>query len=142
MLATVDMGSVRAEIEQNRAERAQSEEIQPPDRALTHQEKVEAFLDQALKPNPSREEQQTQNPTEGRIARSRQSAPSSGRKSPTARDASDAPESRPSVKRQLEEIRREQRKTAETPSKKPRQKTQEHNPPKKKRNRPKKEERT
>ena len=55
-LATVDMGSVKAEIEQNRAERGQSEEMQVPDRALTHQEKVEAFLDQALRPNPTKEQ--------------------------------------------------------------------------------------
>ena len=141
-LATVDMGSVKAEIEQNRAERGQSEEMQVPDRALTHQEKVEAFLDQALRPNPTKEQQQTQNPTEGRIARSRQSEPSSRRKSPTARDASDAPERRPSVKRQLEEIRQEQRKTAGASRPKQRQQTQEHHQPKKKRNRQKREARS
>lgn len=141
-LATVDMGSVKAEIEQAREQRAQSEGMQPPDRALTHQEKVEVFLDEALKKNPTKEEQQTQNPTEGRIARSRQSEPSSKRRSPTARDVSDEPERRPSVKKQLEEIRMEQRKTAEASREKPREQTQEHHPPKRKRNRHKKEERS
>ena len=111
-LATVDMGSVKAEIEQNRLGRVQEETLQVPDRTMTHQEKVEAFLDQTLKPNPTKEEQQTQNPTDGRIAKSRQSEPSSKRKSPTARDASDVPERRPSVKKQLEEIKQEQKKTA------------------------------
>lgn len=141
-LATVDMGSVRAQIEQNRAERSKNEQITPQDRAMTHQEKVEAFLDQALKPNPTKEKQQTQNPTEGRIARSRQSEPFSKRKSPIARDVSDEAEKRPSVKKQLEEIRQEQRKKAEASKTKERQNTQEHRPPRRKRRRQKKEERS
>ena len=139
-IATTDLATARGEIV--KANEEKNSDRPEPDRHTTEKDKDEAFVDAMLAKQPNKEEAQTQNPTEGRIARSRQSAPSSGRKSPTARDASDAPESRPSVKRQLEEIRREQRKTAETPSKKPRQKTQEHNPPKKKRNRPKKEERT
>lgn len=139
-IATTDLATARGEIV--KANEEKNSDRPEPDRHTTEKDKDKAFVDAMLAKQPNKEEAQTQNPTEGRIARSRQSAPSSGRKSPTARDASDAPESRPSVKRQLEEIRREQRKTAETPSKKPRQKTQEHNPPKKKRNRPKKEERT
>ena len=101
-LATVDLGSVQTEIEQDRADRAQADAIEPPERAMTHKEKVEAFLDEILKPNPTKEEQQTENPTEGRIARSRQSGPSSEKKSPTARDASEVTERRPSVKKQLD----------------------------------------
>ena len=139
-LATVDLGSVQTEIEQDRADRAQAEAVQPPERAMTHQEKVEAFLDEILKPSPTKEEQQTENPTEGRIARSRQSEPSSEKKSPTARDDSDLPERRPSVKKQLEEIRQEQRKTAE--ASRPQEQTHEHKHPKKKRNRHHKEERS
>ena len=129
--------SVKAEIEQNRAERGQNEEMQVPDRALTHQEKVEAFLDQALRPNPTKEQQQTQNPTEGRIARSRQSEPSSKRKSPTVRDASEEPEKRPSVKKQLDEIRKEQKNKAGNSRTNQRQPVNEHKAPKKKRNRSK-----
>ena len=139
-LATVDLGSVQTEIEQDRADRAQADAIEPPERAMTHQEKVEAFLDEILKPNPTKEEQQTENPTEGRIARSRQSEPSSEKKSPTARDDSDLSERRPSVKKQLEEIRREQRKTAEA-ARQP-ERLQEHIPPEIKRNRHHKEERS
>ena len=141
-LATVDMGSVKAEIEQERAERGQAEEQAPPERAMTHQEKVDAFLDEALKPNPTKEEPQNTNPTEGRIARSRQSEPFSKRKSPIARDVSDEAEKRPSVKKQLEEIRQEQRKKAEASKTKERQNTQEHRPPRRKRRRQKKEERS
>ena len=136
-LATVDMGSVKAQIEQERASRPKADSITAPERRMTHQEKVEAFLDEALKPNPSREGPQTQNPTEGRIARSRQSGPSSEKKSPTARDASEVTERRPSVKKQLEEIRRDQKKTAETSKPKGRQEIQEHKPPKKKKNKAK-----
>ena len=128
----MDMGAVRAQIEQERAEKEKAEEIDPPERAMTHQEKVEAFLDKALKSNPTREAQQTGNPTEGRIARSRQSGPSSEKRSPTARDDSDAPERRPSVRKQLDEIRQEQKKKAEESVQKKVRQTQEHKPPKKK----------
>ena len=141
-LATVDMGSVKAEIERNRAERGKGEQPEAPDRSMTHQEKVDAFLDEALKKNPTREEAQNANPTEGRTARSRQSEPSSKRKSPIARDASEESERRPSVKKQLEEIRREQKSKAGDSKSRERQQTNEHRPPKRKRNRPKKEERS
>ena len=128
-LATVDMGSVKTQIEQNRANR--EEAVEPPERPMTREEKIEAFLDDILTPNPTREEQQTANPMEGRIARSRQSEPSSEKKWPTARDAADASENRPSVRKQLEEIRKEQRKTAKASRHKDR--TNEHIPPGKKR---------
>ena len=134
-LATVDLGSVKGQIEQNRAERPKDEEMPQPERAMTHQEKVEAFLDEALKPNPTKEKQQTQNPTEGRIARSRQSGPFSKKKSPIARDESDEPERRPSVKKQLEKIRREQRKKARASKSNERQEPAEHKTPKNNRNR-------
>ena len=132
-LSTVDIGSVRAELEQNRAEPAG-----PAGRALTQKEKVEAFLDKALKQEGA-EGGKAQNPTESRTAASRQSGLSSGRKQPTARDASDAPERRPSVKKQLEEIRKEQKEKAEAPGGKGLQHTHGHRPPKKKRTRKTKE---
>ena len=136
-LATVDMGSVKAEIEQERAERGMPETQSPPDRAMTHQEKVDAFLDEALK-NPTKEEAQNTNPAEGWTARSRQSEPSSKRKSPIARDASEDAARRPSVKKQLEEIRKEQKNKAGDSRTKDRQPVSEHKAPKKKRNRTKK----
>ena len=111
-LATVDMGSIKAQIEREIAAKSTDTGPEPPYRAMTHKEKVEEFLDRALNAGNS-EEKQTQNPAEGRIARSRQSGPSSERRPLTARDVSDDPEQRPSVRKQLDEIRDEQKKTAE-----------------------------
>ena len=135
-LSTVDMGSVRAQIEQERAAPEKNvpkgdEEIAPPERPMTQAEKADAFIEEALKGNPTKEEQQTSNPTEGRTARSRQSEPSSKRRLPTARDASNDPERRPSVRKELAEIRKQQKETAEAAKKKKTRQTQEHKQPKK-----------
>ena len=135
-LTTVDMGDVRAEIQLAKEEREKDEEIKPPERTMTHQEKVEEFLDEILEPQDGKKEQQKGNPIEGRTAESRQSEPSSRKRSTTARDDSTDLERRPSVKKQLEEIRQEQ-KRAET---KEQRQFNQHKAPKKKR-RPKKEER-
>lgn len=136
-LTTVDMGEVKAEIQTARKEREKDEEIKPPERTMTHKEKVDEFVSEITEPQAEKKETQTGNPTEGRIAMSRQSEPSSKKKSPTARDDSNDPERRPSVKKQLEEIRQEQKK-AEA---KERQQMNQHKAPKRKR-RSKKEERS
>ncbi len=112
-LSTVDMGSVRGNIERERDyEKADTKEPREP---LTHQEKVDEFLDRAL--GNGKDVRQTGNPTQGRTAASRQSAPFSERRQPTARDGSDQPELRPSVMKQLEEIRRGRKETAEVSAK-------------------------
>ena len=136
-LTTVDMGSVRAEIEKSREERVKTEDAGGTERKMTEEEKVEAFLDEALKNDRAEEKQDPRNPTEGRDSKSLQSGPSSEKRQPTARDASDEPERRPSVKKELETIRREQKETAVRPKEGPR--VQMHRAPKKKKNRSKKE---
>ncbi len=109
-LATVDMGSVKSEIQRSREEKA-AEDIAAPER--TQPDKDEAFLDALLQPAPNKEEGQTQNPTEARVAKSRQSEPTSAPKEPAAKGISDEPaRSRPSVRQELNEIRDEQRQKA------------------------------
>lgn len=112
-LATVDMGAVRAEIERKRAE--QASEVQPPERSPAEKTADAQFVDQLLQPAPSREEAQTQNPTEGRNAKSRQSEPTSRPKKSSARGDSDTSDrsARPSVRQELSEIRDGQRQKAE-----------------------------
>ena len=108
-LSTVDMGSVLAQIEREQGdpENARTE------RAMSREEKTEAFLDLVLNPAPAGEEQQNANPRQGRTAGSRQSAPTSGRRAPgVSTGVSDLPSRRPSVRRQLEEIRRDQERPA------------------------------
>ena len=132
-LTTVDMGSVKAQIEKERADKAVVPEEKPEEKApMTHKDKVEAFLDEVLKPDKAKQVQE--NPTEGRTTRSRQSEPSSERRSNTARDDLDRePErSRPSVKKELGEIRKEQKEMAASSKSKTVQRPAQHKVPKKK----------
>lgn len=114
-LATVDVGEVKSEIERQKQEQAQKqgEDIPSPERTPT-EEKEEAFLDQLMEKPPNAQEQQTENPTEGRVAKSRQSAPTSEAREGTARGTTDP---RPSVREELKKIRAEQEQTADRPSK-------------------------
>ena len=142
-LATVDMAEVRREIEQSREAQQNDapeapaaaepmteqevddlldamfspapepgEELPVPERTAPEQDKDE-FLEAVLGVSPTREEGQTENPTEGRIEKSRQSEPTSKPKEPTAPGTSDPQErSRPSVRQELKEITAEQREKA------------------------------
>ena len=134
-LATVDMAEVRREIEQSRQEQKndapeapaaaepmteqevddlldamlspapeQEGELPVPERTAPEQDNDD-FLEAVLGVSPTREEGQTENPTEGRIEKSRQSGPTSKPKEPTAPGTSDPQErSRPSVRQELKEI--------------------------------------
>ena len=142
-LATVDMAEIRSEIERSRAEQAtdqpetpaaaepmteqeteefldalfspvpeQEGELPAPERTAPEQE-MDEFLEALLGPDPAKEEGQNQNPTEGRVAKSRQSEPTSRPKEPAGEDISDPQErSRPSVRKELDEIKAERREKA------------------------------
>ena len=74
---------------------------------------MDEFLEALLGPDPAKEEGQNQNPTEGRVAKSRQSEPTSRPKEPTGAGISDPQErSRPSVRKELDEIKAERREKA------------------------------
>ena len=110
-IATADIASARGEIVKEKAEKGS--DIPEPDRHTTEKDKDEAFLDALLTPTPNKEEAQTQNPTEGPIAKSRQSEPTSKPREKTARGTSNSSErSRPSVREEMKEIREEQRQRA------------------------------
>ena len=142
-LATVDMAEVRREIEQSRQEQQndapeapaaaepmteqevddlldamlspapeQEGELPVPERTAPEQDNDD-FLESVLGVSPTREEGQTENPTEGRIEKSRQSEPTSKPKEPTAPGTSDPQErSRRSVRQELNDIKAEQREKA------------------------------
>ena len=137
-LATVDMAEIRSEIERSRAEQEndgpeapaaaepmteqevdelldamlspapeQEGELPVPERTAPEQDRDD-FLETVLGASPTREEGQTENPTEGRIEKSRQSGPTSKPKEPTAPGTSDPQErSRPSVRQALNDIKAE-----------------------------------
>ena len=87
----------------------QEGELPAPERTVPEQDKDE-FLAALLGTDPTKEEGQTQNPTEGRVAKSRQSEPTSRPKEPAGADISDPQErSRPSVRKELEDIKAERR---------------------------------
>ena len=111
----------------------QEGELSVPERAVPEQDKDE-FLAALLGTDPTQEVGQTQNPTEGRIAKSRQSEPISKRKVQADRVISEPSErSRRSVRQEINEIKAEQRERAAGKEKSPRQKPARHKaPPKKK----------
>ena len=142
-LATVDMAEVRREIEQSREAQQndapeapaaaepmteqevddlldamlspapeQEGELPVPERTAPEQDNDD-FLESVLGVSPTREEGQTENPTEGRIEKSRQSEPTSKPKEPTAPGTSEPQErSRRSVRQELNDIKAEQREKA------------------------------
>jgi len=161
-LATVDMASVKGEIERDRAEQQADAPETPAAGPMTEQETEdlldemlapvqeqeqkqdqdqgwglpdqqegdvpdqqgwglpspepetdEQFLEDLLAASPAPEEGQTQNPTEARVAKSRQSEPTSKPNEPAAQGTSDPQErSRPSVRQELNDIKAEQRERA------------------------------
>ena len=115
-LATVDVGEVRSEIERQRQEQAQQKkdgEIPTPERTQT-EERTDAFLDQLMEKPPNAPEQQNENPTDGRGAKSRQSEPTSASREGPTRGTLDP---RPSVREELKQIRAEQSQTVDHPPK-------------------------
>jgi len=144
-LATVDMASIKSEIERDREEQqtdapetpaaeqmteqetedlldallapeqeqAQEGELPVPERTAPEKETDEQFLEKLLGASPTPEEGQTKNPTEARVAKSRQSEPISKPKEPAAQGISDPPgRTRPSVRKELNDIKAEQRERA------------------------------
>ncbi len=143
-LAAVDMAEVRQEIERSRQEQQsdapeapaaaepmteqevdelldamlspppeQEGELPAPERTAPEQDKDE-FLEAVLGGPPTREKGQTENPTEARNEKSRQSGPTSKPKEPTAPGTSDPQERpRPSVRQALNDIKAEQKEKAE-----------------------------
>ena len=89
-------------------------ELPAPERTAPEPEQdMDEFLASVLGASPTREEGQTENPTEGRIEKSRQSEPTSKPKEPAAPGTSDPQErSRPSVRKELDAIKAEQREKA------------------------------
>ena len=115
-LATVDVGEVRSEIERQRQEQTQQKkdgEIPTPERTQS-EERTDAFLDQLMAKPPNAPEQQNENPTDGRVAKSRQSEPISVTKEGPTRGTHDP---RPSVREELKQIRAEQSQMAGNPPK-------------------------
>ena len=115
-LATVDVGEVRSEIERQRQKQQQAPkdgEIPAPERTQT-EERTDAFLDQLMAKPPNAPEQQNENPTDGRVAKSRQSEPTSATREEPTRGTLDP---RPSVREELKQIRAEQSQMAGNPPK-------------------------
>ena len=112
-IATTDLATARGEIV--KANEEKNSDRPEPDRHTTEKDKDEAFVDAMLAKQPNKEEAQTQNPTEGRNAKSRQSEPTSRPREKTDRGISDSPErSRKSVRETMKEIREEQRQRSDS----------------------------
>lgn len=102
-LSSVDLASVKSDVEKHLAETEAGPP--PPEHPSKHRSKEDIFLD-ALLAGVNQEQAQTENPTEARVAKSRQSAPSSKPVEPAPDKARDM-EHRPSVRAELQELREE-----------------------------------
>ncbi len=134
-LTTVDMASVRSEIERAVESRSDQQQAQEAPTSAPARSKEDVFLD-ALLTNPTQEEEQRQNPSEARVERSPRSAPSSTTKNEDRHRSSSRgndPEERgprPSVRQELKEIKAELEKSRQKRVRG--EKPLEHNAPKKK----------
>lgn len=134
-LATIDLASVRAEIEKAKQTTAkEGEDIPTPERTMSVEEKLEQFLDTVVteKENPTGQKQENQNPTMARTTRSRQSEHLyENKKDRSGVDAQnrDREESRPSVREELKEIRKEQETKKSGGKERTSKKSQQHIPP-------------
>ena len=141
-LATVDMAEIRSEIERSRTEQENGTPETPEAAEPMTEQEVDELLDAMLSPAPEQESElpipertapeqdkdefwkavlggpptkeigQTENPTEARNEKSRQSGPTSKPKEPTAPGTSDPQELRPSVRQALNDIKAEQKEKA------------------------------
>lgn len=110
-LATVDMASVKMEIQQSREDKSKGGgDIPTPERMQTADDNLNQFLEAvaAEQPNPTAEQAENTNPTTARTAKSRPSEHSSGSRDSRGGGGGSERGTRPSVREELREIRREQ----------------------------------
>ena len=112
-LAVAEMGTVKTAIEQKKEVPLDitGGDREAPERVQTVDDKLEQFMDRVTEPreNPTAEKAETANPTMARTGKSRQSEPSSASRKPRSEDAGErSMSSRPSVRKEMEEIRAEQ----------------------------------
>ena len=136
-LANIDQASVKTEIERSREKN--SEAMPEPERNDQVADKVDEFMEKVVpEKNPTAEKVENENPREARNAKSSQSGRSSvetGKNNKDGMERGSSPEARPSVRKQMEEIRRERAGGKPKPKDKEIQKTNRHKAPKKKRRR-------
>lgn len=118
-LAVAEMGTVKTAVEQKKEVPLDitGNDIAAPERVQTVDEKLDQFLEKVAEPkiNPTAEKQQNENPTTARTVKSRQSEPLSESRNSRSEDGAERSASRrPSVKKELEEIRAEQGQKAKT----------------------------
>ncbi len=136
-LATVDQASVKTEIERSRGKNPG--DIAEPERNDQVKDKVDEFMKKVIPDkNPTAEKAEAENPTQARNAKSSQSGHSSveiEKREPQNPERSLGEAGRPSVRKQLEEIRKDMDSGKTSDRKKEIQKSNRHKAPKKKRRR-------
>lgn len=114
-LATVDMASVKTEIQRDRNASAKTaEEMGPPERTGPTRDPADAFAEGVVKPepaSPTTEKPHNENPTTARTTKSRQSEPLSAPRNEPGGGVTERSTTRvrPSVRQELNDIRAEQR---------------------------------
>ena len=146
-LATVDAASIKHEIEQSRAEKAEApaekaEAPAAPEQNMPDKAEEDRLLDNLMGAPTKMEEHESPNPSVARTEKSPPSAPTSKTQPKAAEGTAKRPEDRPSVREDLREIKEARKqKEAEThaaaePERSPRAESpkpvQHHQPPRKK----------
>lgn len=143
-LSTVDVASIKSEIQKSRDERTEVEtgsEPSAPEQARPEKSEEDRLLDDMLGAPMKKEEPAPVNPSAARTEKSPPSAPTSEKPSKAAEGTAKRAEERPSVRKELREIQAQRRQEeAATPKrpepergKKPAQKALQHKqPPRKK----------
>ena len=114
-LATVDMASVKTEIQRDREDAAATaEEMAAPERSGTTRDPADEFAEGVIKreqTSPTAEKPHNENPTTARTTKSRQSEPSSAPRNEPGGGVTERSTARvrPSVRQELNDIRAEQR---------------------------------
>lgn len=147
-LATIDMASVKTEIARSREEASKNGDIPVPERYVNAKDRVDEFMSKVVPDeNPTKEKQQNENPSLARNGMSGQSGHSSAT-GKTDREGSVKMNSereltcdeeraagrKPSVRKEMEEIRTERTEGKPKNRERGQQKQMQHRAPKKKKN--------
>lgn len=137
-LATVDAASIKHEIEQSRAEKAEAPAA--PEQDIPDKAEEDRLLDDLMGAPTKKEERESPNPSAARTEKSPPSAPTSEPPSKVAEGTAKSAEQRPSVRKELRDIQAQRRQEeAAAPVKEPERtkqpaakSTQHQQPPRKK----------
>lgn len=102
-LATVDTASIKSDIEKSKG--SKDSEKQPNEQDIPEKSKEDKLLDELMEKPAQKEQSQNQNPTTAQTTKSLQSEPTSKHKKKSAKGTFEPERERPSVRKELNDIK-------------------------------------